>query len=382
MSFKANPVFQSDFSDAAQRFSQAIADELGDAKLNQSTQQLFASRWQEAIEQGWQACLVPEEYGGLGGSLTDFCSLLEASSRHALRLPVASGFGVVPVLLNAIADARSRDALAQIAQGHLRLQPVILDPGACDIRFEMDTLHATQNPDGGVTLQGRISGVEQIPDSTRILLACPSGSRAEQDESVVVLLDWNQVTRWQAQAERIDARTTISLEFDQTRLSAGQVLASSTQAARAIAIARDYGCLFACVSAAGAMGMNIEQTLQYLRDRHQFGVSLSSFQALRHYMAAIYAKYECYRALVRATVERVQNADEVNSEALSMLKIYLGQVGQMVAHTVIQVHGGMGMTEDLFASRLNKSILMSSMEYGDGQFHTGRVLDSRLDPAL
>lgn len=126
--------------------------------------------------------------------------------------------------------------------------------------------------------------------------------------------------------------------------------------------------------------MNIEQTLQYLRDRHQFGVSLSSFQALRHYMAAIYAKYECYRALVRATVERVQNAGEVNSEALSMLKIYLGQVGQMVAHTVIQVHGGMGMTEDLFASRLNKSILMSSMEYGDGQFHTGRVLDSRLGP--
>jgi alkylation response protein AidB-like acyl-CoA dehydrogenase len=180
-----------------------------------------------------------------------------------------------------------------------------------------------------------------------------------------------------SQAERIDGRSTITLTFTQRQIATEELLAMADAAAAAVVGVRKAGCLFSCVSAAAAMGVSIEKTLEYLRDRQQFGVSLSTFQALRHYMAQVYAKYECYRALVRTVVIGAASSGEIDDHELSLLKVYLSQVGRFTAHTVLQVHGGMGMTEDLFASKLNKIVLMASMEYGDGQHHIDQVLSSR-----
>jgi alkylation response protein AidB-like acyl-CoA dehydrogenase len=121
------------------------------------------------------------------------------------------------------------------------------------------------------------------------------------------------------------------------------------------------------------MGTALEQTIRYLSERQQFGVTLSSFQVLRHDMANVYAKYESIRALVSAFTRKVSDTGVIPERELSLLKIYLSQVGPTLAHTVIQVHGGMGMTEELWATRLNKRILMTSLEYGDGQFHSERA---------
>src|SRR5690606_10550471 len=134
------------------------------------------------------------EQGGLGGSLTDFCSLLEAASRHALRLPVASGFGIPAILLGALQNTSVQPMLASIAQGEMNIQPVVLDPGACDLRFMQDTLRAGIEADGSVVLNGQIGGVEQVPGSSAILLVCPSdGALTESPDSnhpVIASLEW------------------------------------------------------------------------------------------------------------------------------------------------------------------------------------------------
>lgn len=375
MSFEAKTIFESDFSESAQRFARDIGQEMGDAKLTADTRVMFESRWQQAIEQGWHACLIPENLGGLGGTLTDFCSLVEAASRYALRLPVATGFGVPAILLQAIDSDPANELLQSVASGQTCLQPAILDLQACDLRAGDDTLSARVTADGTLKLHGTISGIEQIPGATDILLVCPlAGQPSSYVIALVTLADASQI---RAQAERIDGRTTLSLVVDQHTLQPFQILAQGQQATNALIHARSAGSLFVCVGAAAAMGMNIEHTLQYLRDRQQFGVSLSTFQALRHYLASAYSKYECYRALVRSVVRQATETGAVGQEDISLLKVYLSHVGPMIAHTVIQVHGGMGMTEALFASRLNKIILMASMEYGDGQFHVGQILDAR-----
>ena len=375
MSFEAKTLFESDFAESAQRFARDMGQEMGDAKLTATTHAMFESRWRQAIDQGWQACLIPESLGGLGGSLTDFCALLEAASRSALRLPVATGFGVPAILLRSLDNEPANVLMQSIASGQTCLQPAILDLQACDLRAADDTLCATVGADATVKVNGTISGIEQIPGATDILLVCPLADRP--DQYVIALTGLNDVNQVRAQAERIDGRTTLSLSFENHLLQPFQILAQGSRATAALTQARSMGRLFVCVGAAAAMGMNIEQTLQYLRDRQQFGVSLSTFQALRHYMAAAYSKYECYRALVRSVVLQASQNGGVSQEDMSLLKVYLSHVGPMIAHTVIQVHGGMGMTEALFASRLNKIILMASMEYGDGQFHVGQVLDTR-----
>jgi alkylation response protein AidB-like acyl-CoA dehydrogenase len=94
---------------------------------------------------------------------------------------------------------------------------------------------------------------------------------------------------------------------------------------------------------------------------------------LRHYLADVYAKYDSIRAFVSAFTRKVSDAGDIQHRELSLLKLYLSQVGPTLAHTVIQVHGGMGMTEELWATRLNKRLLMTNLEFGDGQFHAERA---------
>jgi alkylation response protein AidB-like acyl-CoA dehydrogenase len=378
MAFEAKNIFESDFSESADRFAQDLARRIKDTKLSSSTPELYNEKWQEAIDQGWQNCLIPEKFGGIGGSLIDFCALLEGANRHALPLPIAAGFGLPVTMLLALSNEKALKLVSETAQGNIRFQPVILDREADDLSSAQDTLCAKIGLSGECILTGRISGVEWVPSATHILLACPF----EQDQGsyVVASLAFNDAIQTHSQTERIDGRSTMSFEFLQRPVAGHELLAFGDSATIAVDKTRNMGCLFACVSAAAAMGMSIEKTLIYLRDRQQFGVSLSTFQALRHYMASVYSKYECYRSLVRTVVIDAANSGEIDDYKLSLLKIYLGQVGRFIAHTVLQVHGGMGMTEDLFASKLNKIILMAGMEYGDGQHHIDKVLDFRVSP--
>lgn len=375
MSFEAKTIFESDFSESAERFSSDLAWELKDKKLHISSLKLYEDKWQEVIDQGWQNCLIPEEYGGLGGNLVDFSSLIEGSSRHALGLPITSGFGLPVVTLLALNDPKAVTFLRKIAQGSVRFQPVFFDRIANDLSSAPDTLRAHSDAAGGVVLDGHISGVEWIPCATHLLVLCPF--EHNQQSYVIVSLAIDETIEKCSYAARIDGRSTITLTFNNHRIESIDLLAMADSARKAVDRVMNAGCLFGCVSAAAAMGMSIEKTIEYLRDRQQFGVSLSTFQALRHYMAQVYAKYECYRALVKTLVIASVASDEIDEQELSLLKVYLGQVGQFVAHTVLQVHGGMGMTEDLFASKLNKIVLMASMEYGDRHHHVDAVISGR-----
>lgn len=375
MAFVAKTIFESDFSASAERLSQDLAWDLKDIKLNTASLSLYEEKWQAVIDQGWQNCLIPEPFGGLGGNLIDFCALLEGANRHALRLPIVAGFGLPVVLLLALNSPRAQTLLAEVAEGRVRYQPVILDRQADELSSVQDTLSAQRDVSGGVILNGRVSGVEWIPTATHLLLVCPLAQ--DEQSSAIVSLAMDETIPMHSQAERIDGRSTVTLEFNQRAVDSEQLLAMAEDATTAVARVRQAGCLFGCVSAAAAMGMSIEQTLAYLRDRQQFGVSLSTFQALRHYMASVYAKYECFRALVRTVVIDSSTSSEIDDRELALLKVYLSQVGRFIAHTVLQVHGGMGMTEDLFASKLNKIVLMASLEYGDGQQHVDRLLNNQ-----
>lgn len=388
MSFSAKTICQSEFAESAQRFSKDVAQTLGESTYTEQTKGSFEACWLSAIEQGWQACLIPAERGGLGGSLVDFAALLESAATNALRLPVLTGFGVPAMLLSALHTPQSKALLERLASGDVRLQPIVLEHLSGDLTSESQTLRATQpntseNGDKAHwVLNGKVSGIEVVPTATDVLIACPL-----QDQpyaSVVIAMPMAGLPPMHLQAQRIDGRATLSIDFKQVQIKPSQIVAKPNEVGQAMTQTRQLGCLLTAVSAAAVMGVAIEQTLQYLRDRQQFGVSLSSFQVLRHYLASAYAKYECLRALVTQVLmqtdadqrEQANQASCVDPTQLAQLKVYLGQVGPFVAHTVLQVHGGMGMTEALFASRLNKMILMATMEYGDTRYHLDQLLDA------
>ncbi len=374
MTFTVKPIFDSEFRDAALRFAKdADADSVGTNDIAQRR-----AKWREALDLGWAACLVPESLGGLGGTALDFCGLLEGVSHYALPLPVCAGMGLPAVLLSELEFAGKDALLADMAAGVVRIQPVwrSLDPYCKELDTQTHLRMEATAAGWGVT--GQVSGVEEVPDATHYLLAC-DGRTGDVLNPLLCLFPVGSDQLRGAREMRIDGRHTLNLRFDRLVLMGEQVLVQGKAVSDAFDRTYALGTLFVCVEAVASMGSVLEQTIRYLSERKQFGVTLSSFQVLRHYVADAYVRYECFRAFVAAQADAIQRGAMPSDRDISLLKLYLSQVGPMIAHMVIQTHGGMGMTEELWATRLNKRILMANLEYGDGQFHRDRLSNSSLD---
>ena len=369
MTFTVKPLFGSEFQESAARFSKDADLESILLKAPHDKKQFRKKKWKEALNLGWAACLIPEAEGGLGGSVLDFCALLEGTAQYALPLPLSTGMGLPAILLSSLSFPNKSELMSAMADGTVRLQPIFqpLDPFLRQMSHELTLqIHASSE---SLHLNGKVSGLEYVPDATHYLLCCATA----QGSPSLWLIPVDALSVTVSHALRIDSRDSLSISVTQQSLDTQWRLAEGMAFASAFERMHDYGALFCCVEAVSCMGAALEQTIRYLSERQQFDVTLSSFQVLRHYTADIYAKYECFRAFVSALTTQASLSGQLPRRDVSLLKLYLSQVGTHLAHTVIQTHGGMGMTEDLWATRLNKRIMMSNLEYGDGQFHAERA---------
>ena len=369
MTFTVTPLFGSEFQESASRFAKDAEIEGSGLLSADQKRQHRDQKWKEMIALGWSACLIPEIDGGLGGSLLDFCALLEGTATHALPLPLSSGMGLPTILLEPLSFKEKSSLLSSMAEGSIRLQLIYqpLDPFLKQMSHEM-TLKIIQITDACV-LEGKVAGVERVPEATHLLLCCQN----QDGDPSLWLIPSNEISPIVSHEIRIDSRDSLSFTFNTQKLRNDWCIASGSSLEKSFARMFNYGALLSSVEAVASMGAALEQTIRYLSERQQFGVTLSSFQVLRHYLADVYAKYDSIRAFVSAFTRKVSDAGDIQHRELSLLKLYLSQVGPTLAHTVIQVHGGMGMTEELWATRLNKRLLMTNLEFGDGQFHAERA---------
>jgi len=369
MMFTVTPIFDSEFHAAASRFAKDAEIENSGLQRADDKKRFHEKKWRETIDLGWPACLIPEEDGGLGGTVIDFCALLEGTATHALPLSLSAGMGLPAILLSALDFQNKASLLSSMAEGSVRLQPIYqpLDPFLKQMSHEMTLRIKTAS--NATVLDGKVAGVEHIPQATHYLLCCAN----QEGNPSLWLIPTTEISPVISHEIRIDSRDSLSLTFNAQPLREEWCIAFGSSFSTAYDRMFNFGALFSCVEAVSSMGTALEQTIRYLSERQQFGVTLSTFQVLRHDVANVYAKYESIRAFVSAFTQKVSDTGVIPERELSLLKIYLSQVGPKLAHTVIQVHGGMGMTEELWATRLNKRILMTSLEYGDGQFHSERA---------
>ncbi len=369
MTFTVTPIFGSEFQESASRFAKDAEIESSGLLNAAQKRQQRDQKWKEMIALGWSACLIPEADGGLDGSLLDFCALLEGTATHALPQPLISGMGLPAILLAPLSFKDKSSLLSSMADGSIRPQLIYqpLDPFLKQMSHEM-TLKIIQTAETCV-LEGKVAGVERLPEATHLLLCCQN----QDGHASLWLIPNNAISPTVSHEIRIDSRDSLSLTFNAQKLQNDWCIASGSVLEASFARMFNYGALLSSVEAVASMGAALEQTIRYLSERQQFGVTLSSFQVLRHYLADVYAKYDSIRAFVSALTRKVSDSGEIQHRELSLLKLYLSQVGPKLAHTVIQVHGGMGMTEELWATRLNKRLLMTNLEFGDGQFHAERA---------
>ena len=350
MAFQTTPIVSGETYEMAHRFAREVEEELAGVADPAAQAAILEKRWAQLTALGWTATAIPEEAGGAGGDLAELAALAGGAGRAGLALPIASACGVVPALL------AGHPALAEVASGAMRVAVIL--PGAA--RDEAaDALR------GGATLEGAVVGIETPPAPTHLLILL---------EAQMLLVPVAMAGIETASYLRIDGRIAADFRFAGVPIHADWILARGPQVLEKAQTAADLGALLTAVECVAAMGALLEQTIQYLVNRVQFGQPLASYQALRHRVADMYVEYESLRGITARALRAAVQGEGDAWRAIAFAKLRLGEAGRAVAESAIQAHGGMGMTEELPAIRLCKRLMMADFEYGNRVVQAARLL--------
>jgi len=366
MPFVAAPLTPGDLFDSAARLAAVCDAPFARLETTEDRAAFLTKTWQEVTELGWPALAIAEDLGGAGGNLRDVAALVDGGARCALALPLASAIGVGPALLASL-GGNGRGILAGIAAGTHHVAVALQTMHSVVPGSPFHASWSASEP----ALSGALIGIDCPPGLTHVLTGCEIAG-----EDVLLLIPATDAGMTLRRHERIDGRPTVDLLFGEAALLPGALLGCGQHVGAAMAAAQRLGALLSCVEAVAGMGALLEQTIAYLNTRVQFEVALSGFQVLRHKVADLFAVQESARAMVLALLERVGAEGAVPERDVALAKLHIGPLSRRFAAATIQLHGGMGMTEELSASRLAKRLFMVEFEYGDAAFYEAWLLSN------
>jgi alkylation response protein AidB-like acyl-CoA dehydrogenase len=325
--------------------------------------------WQSFADLGWLALTIPEDAGGLGAGLVEAVLLAEAIGRRMVLEPVATtsvlSAGVIERSSNV--DLRN-ELLGGIAAGDLRVALACLEPGR---RYEL-TAPSTcaRRTETGFVLSGSKVLVLDAPAAQKFIVtaALEAGTGFG-----LFVLNSDAVGVTQLTYPLIDVRRAADLELLDVQVPVSALLCDTTTAPGALDEALDRFMVFQVADALGAMEAVMEQTAEHLRNRKQFGQPLAAFQALQHRMAEMFVEVQETRsALYHALAHIDANSAERNA-AVSSAVVVASEAGRVVGGQGIQLHGGVGMTDEYQVGHFFKRLLVHEKSWGDVDFHLDRI---------
>lgn len=339
MTFQIVPMYPGDLYDAAVRFGAEATAALSAPGADADA--VRQGLWRQAVEMGWPAILISDERGGAGGTLADIAAVVEATGRCAIGLPIIDRAAVVPTLLAGCETAQAATLLDEMAAGKADVAS-LLDPARTLADLSVAATHYL------VALAAR-----------RVLL----------------LVDANDLPLGR-KYRSVDGRLMAEVVPDRLEVAPSRVLARAEAYDKACAAAAAIGALLVCAETVGAQGALVELTIDYLDTRHQFGHALASFQVLRHRVVDMYVGFECSRGLVGRNLQDRVDGAAMDARSISVAKCYVARTGRTCAESAIQLHGGMGMTEELLVARLAQRVISAEFDHGDRFFHLRRLTDN------
>ncbi len=308
-----------------------------------------------AEELGILGATFPEEIGGIGGGPTELMIISEALGQALVIEPYVGTVVLAGGLLARIDGEASEALLTSIAEG----SAVMTLAGGAD-------LTASRDGDGWV-LSGSAEVVADAPLATHLLVAAPTSSGV-----ALFCTDFDAEAPPAGLAvhayRTIDDRRAADLVFDGVRL--GEPLAGDTAAA--LDRARDEATAAVCAEAVGCMRKVLGDTVEYCKQRQQFGQPIGGFQVLQHRMVDMYMEVEQAVAAVYLAILNLQAEPCVRARAVSAAKATVGRAARFVGQNAVQLHGGMGMTEELAIGHYFKRLTAVQYEFGSTDCHLAR----------
>lgn len=332
-----------------------------------------AEAWGRYAELGVLALPFPEEFGGLGGTGVDVMVVMEQIGRGLLLEPYLSTVVMCGGLLrDAASETVKRVLLPQIAAGKLQIALAAYEAAG---RYDLAHVACGAVRTGaGWQLSGRKTTVLDAPSADYLLVSARSSGGTTEPHGISLFLvprDAPGLTMF-AYPTQSGGRAA-DLQLSGVSVGADALIGMQDRALGCIERAVDSAIAALCAEAVGIVGALNQTTLSFLKSRKQFGVPIGSFQALQHRMADMYIAEEQSRsmAIIAAIHGGAQNGAE-RRRAISGAKAHIGQAARFVGQQAVQLHGAMGMVDDLIVSHYFKRLTMIDLSLGDADYHFGR----------
>ena len=365
------------FSDEQTMLRKSVSQYLGRSYAFADRQAIVSSEngtsaevWHQLGEFGLLALPFPESAGGLGGSLTDVVAIAELFGAHLMSEPYLSSVILAGRALAMVeVSDTAREWLAKVVDG-AALGAFAHEEGRGTADPARIATTATLGPDGYV-----LSGEKRLflgggDADVLVVTARMLGAGHADDELGLVLVTPDQPGVALTTYRTIDGRKAANCAFDAVRVVSANLLAAD--AASTIDAILEGALIALSAEAVGAMGALLETTASYAATRQQFGVPIATFQALGHRLADMKIAFLQARSTLLYTTALVE-AGRAHARDISLLKAQVGRLGRTIAESAVQIHGGVGTTDEVAIGHYLKRILAIDAMFGDSDYHYRKV---------
>jgi alkylation response protein AidB-like acyl-CoA dehydrogenase len=327
--------------------------------------------WDSIGKMGWAGIVVPETFGGAEMGFLTCGVVLEELGRQLTASPLlASGLVAATALVKSGSEAQKETWLPKIADGSAILT-LAVDEGPRHAPHQIET--KAEASDGGFRLTGqKVHVLEGFSAEAFIVSARTRGETGSPDGVSLFLVpaDATGVTRERLQS--VDSRGYANLSLDGVQVQNDDLLGQLHEGAAPLDAILDRARAGVAAEMLGTAAQSFDMTLEYLKTRVQFGQVIGSFQALGHRAATLFTEMESARSCVEAALQAIDNGSDDIPQLCSLAKAKAGDFLHHMSNELIQIHGGIGMTDEFDAGLYLKRARALEAIFGNQAFHRDR----------
>ena len=327
--------------------------------------------WSQMANMGWAAILVPEEYGGLAFGHVGMAQIVEQSGRTLTASPLLSTaiLGVTAINV-AGSEVQKSELLEAIAGGELTMALAVDETIHHD---PVQTAMSAVSKDGGYVLNGEKRFVVDGSTADKLIVATrTSGSPGNMKGISLFLVDRTADGVNVKRTQMLDGRNAAIITFTNVEVSIDALLGEQDKGFAALSATLDAGNALIAAELLGIAQESFDRTLHYMKERKQFGALIGSFQALQHRAAHWWSEIEMCKSVVLKVMQSLDEGDVKSSALASIAKAKLCEVAELSTNEAIQIHGGIGMTDEYEIGFFIKRARPAQMLLGGYNYHANR----------
>ena len=300
-----------------------------------------------------------EQSGGLGFGPIELSILFEEFGKALVIEPYLSTVVLSGTLLDKSTFSEKNDLIEKICTGsiHISLAYAEVDNG-------YDYLNPSTTLDSKFVLNGTKTLVLNGSNAEKIIVTCTN-----DDTLNIVVLDANTSGVSINSFSTVDGQSCSEISFENVKLDKSNIIATGNDAENLLKETINLATLCICAEAVGCMESCYHKTLEYTKGREQFGQPISGFQVLQHRMVDMFIESELAKSLLIKAMLEVNNRSDEMYKHVSALKSYVGKSGKLSAKEAVQLHGGMGVSEEMMIGHYLKKMISIDALFGNADYH-------------